>query len=126
MAVVGGPVEAVAIQGRLFSVAADSDGARKIGGFEAEVSPNGDGTARIVYSRAPWQMDGLSLAIDDNAADQEFLQDIVEGKKFVPIEFTFCDGITFRGEGIPTGEVAKGTMNATLPLKFNGPGKLEQ
>ncbi len=126
MTAIGGPLESVAVKGRLFAVAADADGNRKLGGFEAEVQPNGDGTARIVYARVPWQMDGLSLVIDDNAADQEFLQDIIDGKKFVPIEFTFVDGITFRGEGIPAGELAKSSMNATAPLKFNGPAKLEQ
>lgn len=126
MAVVGGSIESVAVKGRLFSVSADSDASRKLGGFETEVQANGDGTARVVATRVPWQIDGVSLALDDNAADQEYLQDLIDEKAFVPIEITFCDGITFRGEGIPSGELVKNSMNATGPLKFNGPGKLEQ
>lgn len=116
----------MAIKGRPFAVAADADASRKLGGFEVDVQSNGDGTARYVMTRVPWQIDGVSLEIDDNRGDQEFLQDIADGKKFVPIEITFASGVTFRGEGAPSGEIAAGSMNATAPLKFNGPGKLEQ
>jgi hypothetical protein len=126
MAAVGGSIESVAVKGRLFPVAADADGNRKLGGFEAEVQANGDGTARIVVTRVPWQMDGLALEINDDRGDQEFLQDIVDAKKFVPLEFTFASGVTFRGEGIPSGELQGSSMNATAPLTFAGPGKLEQ
>lgn len=125
-AAIGGSIESVAVKGRPFAVAADADGNRKLGGFEAEVQANGDGTARIVVTRVPWQMDGISLEINEDRGDQEFLQDIVDAKKFVSLEFTFASGITFRGEGLPTGEIQTSSMNATAPLTFNGPGKLEQ
>jgi hypothetical protein len=126
MAAVGGSIESMAVKGRLFPVAADADASRKLGGFEVDVQANGDGTARYVMTRVPWQIDGVSLEIDDNRGDQEYLQDIADAKKFVAIEITFASGVTFRGEGVPSGEIAAGSMNATAPLKFNGPGKLEQ
>jgi hypothetical protein len=123
---VGGSIESMAIKGRPFPVAADADASRKLGGFEVEVSANGDGTARYLMTRVPWQIDGVSLEIDDDRGDQEYLQDIMDGKKFVPIEITFASGVTFRGAGVPTGELAAGSASSTAPLKFNGPGKLEQ
>ncbi len=123
---IGGSIESVTVKGRPFPVAADADASRKLGGFEADVQANGDGTARVVMTRVPWQLDGLSLEIDEDRGDQEYLQDIIDAKKFVPIEVTFCSGVTFRGSGIPSGELAVSSMNATAPLKFNGPGKLEQ
>lgn len=126
MAAVGGSAESVAVAGRLFPVAADADITRKLGGFENEIQANGDGTARIVMTRTPWNLSGISLEIDDNRGDQEYLQDIADGKKFVSIEVTFCSGVTFRGQGTVSGELATSSMNATAPLTFSGPGKLEQ
>jgi len=125
-AAIGGPVETVAIKGRPFPVAADADGNRDLGGFSAEVSPNGDGSARILLTRKAWEFDGLALEINDARGDQEYLQGIVDGKKFVPLEFTLVSGITFRSKGMITGDLKASSMNATAPLKFNGPGKLEQ
>jgi hypothetical protein len=125
-AAVGGSIESVAVAGRIFPVAADADANRKLGGFEVEVQANGDGTARIVVTRVPWQMDGLALELNDARGDQEYLQDIADAKKFVPCEFTFASGITFRAAGIPAGEIQGSTMNATGTLQFNGPGRLEQ
>jgi hypothetical protein len=125
-ATIGGSVESVAIRGRIFPVAADADGNRKLGGFELEAQANGDGSVRYVATRVPWKMDGLSLEMNDDRGDQEFLQDIIDGMEPVPCEFTFVTGVTFRGEGMPTGELQSSTMNATAPLTFEGGGKLEQ
>lgn len=125
-ATIGGPVREVAVNGRLFTVAADADGERKLGGMELEAQPNGDGTVRYVASVVPWKMGGLSLQINDDQGDQEFLQDTVDALQPVPLEFTFVTGVTFRAEGLPTGEIVKSTMNATAPITFEGGGKLEQ
>src|SRR5690349_6715866 len=126
MATIGGPVESVAIKGRLFAVAADADGTRKLGGKEIEAQPNGNGTVRYVATVVPWKMDGLALELDDTRNDQEYLQDLADAMEPVPCEFTFVDGTTFRGEGLVTGEIGKSSMNATGPLVFEGGGKLEQ
>lgn len=126
MAAVGGSIESVSIRGRLFPVASDADANRKLGGFENEVQANGDGTARIVKTRVPWMIDGLSLEIDEDRADQEFLQEIADGRDFVAITITFASGITFQGRGTVSGEIQASSQSATAPITLSGPGELSQ
>lgn len=126
MATIGGPLESVALAGRLFAVAADAEAERKLGGKEIEAQANGNGTARYVATVVPWKISGVSLELDDTRLDQEFLQEKVDAMVPIPCEFTFVDGTTYRGEGLVTGEVIKNAMNATSALTFEGGGKLEQ
>jgi hypothetical protein len=125
----GGSIEAVEIRGRVFAVAADADATRKFGGFENEVQLNGDGTARIVKTRVGWSITGLTISIDDMRADQEFLQDIANGKDADPDGFyscsvTFASGATYSGRGIVTDAVEGASQNSTLGCSLTGPGTL--
>lgn len=123
---VGGSIESVSIRGRIFSVAADADAERKMGGFENEVQSNGDGTARMVKTRVPWVISGLTLDVDDVRADQEFLQEIADSKEFVTMTVTFCSGSTFEGEGTIVDEINWGSEATTADLTLSGPGSLNQ
>jgi len=125
----GGSIEAVEIRGRGFAVAADADATRKFGGFENEVQMNGDGTGRVVKTRVGWAITGLTLAIDDVRGDQEFLQDIADGKDadpdgFYSMSVTFASGATYSGRGIVTDAVEGSSQNSTLGCSLMGPGKL--
>jgi hypothetical protein len=126
MAETGGSVEEVTLRGRRFTVAADADTNRKLGGFENELQANGDGTARQVKTRVPWMIDGLQLSLDDARADHEFLQEIADGQSFIPITVTFASGTTYQGRGTITGELQGASQNATGAVSLSGPGKLEQ
>lgn len=123
---VGGSVLEMIIGGRLFQVAADADGSRDLGGYTSEYSPNGNGSARKLMTRKVWKLGGLSLEIDDERGDQEYLQDIVDSPDNVDISATMVSGITWAGKGSPTGDFGMSTANATAPLEFSGPGKLKQ
>jgi hypothetical protein len=125
-AAVGGSIEALNINGRNFPVAADAEGNRKLGGFEVEVEANGDGTARIVKTRVPWALDSIVLEVNDDRADQEFLQEIANGNSFVPISMTLASGITYQARGTIVGEVQMNTQNSTATISLKGPGTLEQ
>lgn len=124
MAAIGGSIESVSISGRIFPVAADADSNRKLGGFEAEVQANGDGTARKILTRVPWQIDGLSLEIDDTRGDHDFLQGIINGKEFVPITVTYASAYTYMGTGTVAGELQASSQNATAAVTLSGPGEL--
>lgn len=126
MTAVGGSIESVSIRGRLFSVAADAEANRKLGGFENEVQANGDGTARLVKTRMAWIVDGLTVVVDDVRADHEFLQEIADGNDFVPITLTLASGATWQGTGTVSGEIQFSTQNATAQIALSGPGKLTQ
>jgi hypothetical protein len=126
MAAVGGSIESIDIRGRLFPVAADADANRKLGGFESEVQANGDGTARKIMTRVPWMLDGLTVEVDDNRADHEFLQEVANETDFVAMGITFASGATWQGRGTISGELQYSSQNATCELSLSGPGDLTQ
>lgn len=124
MAAVGGSIESVALDGRTFSVAADAEAQRKLGGFENEVQANGDGTARVIKTRVPLMIDGLTLSVDDSRGDHEFLQTLANRKDFFPISLTYASGSTYQGRAIITGELQASSQNATAAVSLSGPGIL--
>lgn len=124
MAAVGGSIESVSLDGRTFSVAADAEAQRKLGGFENEVQANGDGTARVIKTRVPLMIDGLTLSVDDSRGDHEFLQALANRKDFFPISLTYASGSTYQGRAIITGELQASSQNATAAVSLSGPGIL--
>ena len=126
MAAIGGPVESVSIDGRYFTVAEDADAGRELGGFTNEIQSNGDGTARLIKSRKPWQVDGLTLAVDDLLDDQEYLQDKADQNGFFPLNITFASGSVYGGTGQLVDELKFGNAATTVPVTFGGPQKLTQ
>lgn len=124
MPAIGGSLESVTLDGRIFSVAADSDVQRKLGGFENENMPNGDGTMRLIQTRVAWQLDGFSLSLDDDRGDQEFLQALANRKAYFPIVATYPSGKNYQGTGQITGELQGSSQNATGSVVLGGPGEL--
>lgn len=127
MAAVGGSIESISIDGRLFPVAADSDASIDTGGFSVEHQANGDGSARDVMTRKIWMVDGLNVEIDHYRGDLQFLQEKSDtpGGRF-PITVTLVNGVTYQGSGKPTGDIKASSQNATAAITLSGPGKLEQ
>lgn len=121
---VGGSILEVSIGGRVFAVAADSDSNRDIGGFMAEVEPNGNGTARKILTRKPWALDGLNLEVDDDRGDIEYLQAIADGPDYVPVIVSYVSGISYTGQGSVTNELQASSQSATVPVSLKGPGTL--
>jgi len=121
---VGGSISEVSIGGRIFAVAADSDSNRDIGGYMAEVEPNGNGTARKILTRKPWVIDGLNLEVDDDRGDIEFLQAIADGPDFVPCIISYVSGISYTGQGSVTNEIQASSQSATVPVTLKGPNEL--
>ncbi len=120
----GGSIESVGLAGRTFSVAADADSNRKLGGFENELQMNGDGTGRLIKTRVGWMLDGLTLSIDDLRGDHEYLQGLVNRRDFFAIDVTYASGAIYSGTGQITGEVQVASQATTASLSLNGPGTL--
>ena len=121
---VGGPVESISLDGREFAVAADADTQRKLGGFENEYQPNGNGTARMVKTRVPWSLTGVNIDLDDDRDDHRFLQNLADGSRDFPIAITYASSAVFQGVGNITGEVQYNNTNSTAALNLGGPQKL--
>ena len=123
---VGGSIESISIRGRLFPVASDAEATKKLGGFTNEVQSNGDGTARLVKTRVPWSIEGVSVEINDARGDAEFLQEIADALEFVPITITFASGVTYQATGTVSDEIGSSSQNATSSISLSGPGTLSQ
>ena len=124
MAAIGGSIESVTVDGRIFPVAADADAARKLGGKENENQPNGDGSTRLIKTRVAWSLDGLTLSIDDSRGDHEFLQARSNANSYFPLAFTYPSGIVYQGTGQIVGELQSSSQSATAAVGFGGPGEL--
>lgn len=124
MAAIGGSIEEITLSGRSFAVAADAEAQRKLGGFENEVLANGNGTARIIKTRVPLSIDGLTIEVDDSRADQEFLQDLVNRNDFFVVAITYASGITYQGTAQIVGENPASSQSATAAISLMGPGVL--
>lgn len=121
---VGGSIESITLDGRTFAVAADAEAQRKLGGFENEVQANGDGTARLIKTRVPLVIDGLTLDVDDVNGDHEFLQALADGNAFFAIAITYASGQVYQGTAQITGEMQVSSQNATAAVNLMGPGEL--
>lgn len=126
MTAVGGSIESISIRGRLFPVAADAEVNRKLGGFENEIQPNGNGTGRLVKTRVAWMLDGVQVEINDTRNDAEFLQEIADGLELVPCTITYASGLTYMGTGIVTGEIQSSSQSTTSTISIAGEGTLTQ
>lgn len=126
MTAVGGSIESISIRGRIFPVAGDADATLQLGGWQNEVQPNGNGTARIIKTRIPWRLEGVQIEVDDNRADHEFLQEIADGQDYVPCAISLNSGITWSGNGTVVDTPGRTTMASTCGIVLAGQGKLEQ
>lgn len=124
MPAIGGSIQSITIDNRIFPVASDAEANKKLGGFENEVQANGDGTARKIMTRVPWMIDGLQVEINDDKADLEFLQGIADRLEYVAMTMELASGTVYQGTGTITGEVQSSSQNATATIKLEGPGQL--
>ena len=124
MAAIGGAILTITLDGRVFAVAVDSESNRKLGGFENEVQANGDGTARIIKTRVPLSIDGITVEIDDSRADQEFLQQLSNRNDFFPAVTTYASGISYQGLVQLVGETQTASGSTTAAISLMGPGEL--
>ena len=123
---IGGSIESISVNNRLFPVAADADVNMSLGGFTNEVLANGDGSSRQVKTRVPWMIDGVQLELDSIRADLEYLQEVSDNQEDIPIVITLVDGTAYQGRGTVEGDVQRASQSATGTMSFKGPGKLEQ
>ena len=120
----GGSIIGLGLDGRRFSVPSDAEGQRKLGGWENEVLTNGDGTARLIKTRVPLQLDGITVSIDDDRGDAEYLQELQNRNGFFPIVVTFASGISYQGSAQITGETQISSQSSTSSVSLMGPGTL--
>ena len=124
MPATGGSIESVTFDGREFAVTADADATRKLGGFENELSMNGNGTGRLIKTKTGWSLDGVVIETDDSRGDQEFIQELADRNDFFPIAITYASSVTYQGSGQLVGENGASSQSTSQTVSLMGPGKL--
>jgi hypothetical protein len=124
MTAIGGSIEEISFAGRVFAVPADNEAQLKPGGFENEVQANGNGTARLIKTRVPNSVSGLTVEIDHTNGDLQFLQLRANSKIFEVLSITLADGSVYQGLSQIVGELQVSSQSATASVSFAGPGEL--
>lgn len=124
MTAIGGSIESVSIAGREFSVTADADVTRRLGGKQNTVSMNGDGTASVIQTPTSWALTGLVVRVDDTRGDHEYLQDLADSGELVAIGATYASGVTWQGRGTIVDELGVNNQSTSATISMNGQGKL--
>ena len=126
MTAIGGSITEDDLAGRGFPVAADAESQRKLGGFENEVLANGNGSARIIKTRIPAMIDGLTIECDDSRGDHEFLQNLADKDEYFSVVITYASGVSYQGTMIITGDLQVSSQSATAEISLSGQDKLSQ
>jgi hypothetical protein len=126
MSAIGGSIQSLTIGGRIFTPSADSEAERDLGGYKNEYESNGDGTARKIMTRKPWELSGLTVNINDDNQDAEFLQSIADSKSDTSITITYASGAVYEGQGSIADDLKTNSMKTVASLTLRGGGVLTQ
>lgn len=125
-----GSIVEVSLDGRSFKAAADGDGSTNLGGESVEFLANGDGeTGRFQITKRGWMFSGISIAVDDENDDHEFLKSFksraarVPQGRGLPIKVVYADGTVRSGGGSITGDVEVSSMTGTADITLEGAGE---
>ena len=117
---IAGPFESHTLNGRRFTCDAEDDAKWKLGGKSNEVKPNGDGTSRVVQSRKVDSIEGISLVIDFDNGDDEFLQDLKNSGKMFDYSGTANDGAVFAGSVQIVDDIELSFKEGTATVSLQG------
>lgn len=115
-----GPAESVIVAGRTFVCDAGADVEVTLGGYSNEVKPNGDGSVRVVKTREVGKIEGLSVVVDPDRGDMEFLKEKQDSFDQIPFTLTLCSGVVYSGEGQITERSPYKVKEGTVELKIHG------
>jgi len=120
MAQVGGSITEITLNGRPFSVDAESDIGKKLQKHENELKANGNGTTRLIKKNVPQMIDGVAIAIDNSLGDFEFLKGLNDAFVLFDITIAEPDGSFWAGQAQITGEFKTQSQEATTEVTFMG------
>lgn len=120
MAAIGGPLANITIKGRTFAVPQDSDPPRDLGGKQADVEMNGDGTARPVLEVVSSKIGPVAIQVDDANGDQEFIQEIKDGGELVDVSAEYVTGAVYYDRMIVTDATEFSPKSSTMEITLKG------
>jgi hypothetical protein len=117
---ISGPIESVTIAGRRFPVDGEDAGNVILSGFKNEIKFNGDGTKRLIRSRASGSIKNLNVQITHENKDLEFLRDKQSTSDFFDVSLTYCDGTIYSGSMQFVDDITEDTQQGTAGISLEG------
>jgi len=117
---ISGPIESITIAGRRFPVDGEDAGNVVLSGFKNEIKFNGDGSKRLIRSRAHGSIKNLNVQITHSNKDLEFLRDQQSTSDFFDVSLTYCDGTTYAGSMQFVDEITEDTQQGTAGISLEG------
>ena len=117
---IAGAMRSLSIDGRPFKVAHDGSGNKVMGGRNNEIAMNGDGSFRVLQTVMPGSFSDIQIEVDDSLGDQEYLQGFANTGLPAPIVTTYAANISYMGDLVIAGEIAKDENTGLISLSFQG------
>jgi len=117
---ISGPIESITIAGRRFPVDGEDAGNVILSGFKNEIKFNGDGSKRIIRSRANGSIKGLNVQITHENKDLEFLRDKQSTSDFFDVSLTYCDGTIYAGSMQFVDDITEDTQQGVAGISLEG------
>lgn len=117
---ISGPIESITIAGRRFPVDGEDAGNVTLPGFKNEVKFNGDGTKRMIRSRAHGSIKNLNVQITHENKDLEYLRDKQSLSDFFDVSLTYCDGTIYAGSMQFVDEITEDTQQGVAGISLEG------
>jgi hypothetical protein len=117
---ISGPIESITIAGRRFVVDGEDAANVVLSGFKNEIKFNGDGSKRIIRSRAHGSIKNLNVQITHEQKDLEYLRDKQSISDFFDISITYCDGTIYSGSMQFVDDITEDTQQGTAGISLEG------
>jgi hypothetical protein len=117
---ISGPIESITIAGRRFSVDGEDAANVVLSGLKNEVKFNGDGSKRMIKSRANGSIKNLNVQITHENKDLEYLRDKQSTSDFFDVSLTYCDGTIYSGSMQFVEDITEDTQQGTAGISLEG------
>lgn len=117
---VHGAMRSLTINGRSFKVAHDASGNKSLGGRNNETAMNADSSFRIIQTVMPGSLSDINVECDDSRGDIEYLQGLANEALPVAVVATYAANISYTGDLVITGEIAKDENTGLITISFQG------
>lgn len=123
----GGPIIELKFGGRAFPVTADSDPEVALGGYKVTLTPNGMmGSAKPSYERINGGVKGVTLVLDSDRDDFEFIVAKNNLTALQDLQVTYANGDVYYGKTKITSDLNSKPKTSTIDLDFECPSLKKQ
>jgi hypothetical protein len=117
---ISGPIESITISGRRFPVDGEDAANVTLSGFKNEIKFNGDGSKRIIRSRASGSIRNLNVQITHANKDLEYLRNKQSASDFFDVSITYCDGTIYSGSMQFVDDITEDAQQGTAGISLDG------